>query len=34
MQIKGFKYTICDTHQIPSNLYFSSSLAKQNEKQN
>jgi hypothetical protein len=34
MQIKGSKYTIFGTHQIPPNLQFASSLAKQNEKQN
>jgi hypothetical protein len=32
MQIKGSKYTIFVTHQIPSNLHFASPLAKQNEK--
>jgi hypothetical protein len=32
MQIKGPKYTIFGTHQIPSNLHFASPLAKQNEK--
>jgi len=32
MQIKGSKYTIFDTHQIPSHLHFASPLAKQNEK--
>jgi hypothetical protein len=31
MQIKGSKYTIFGTHQIPSNLHFASSLTKQNE---
>jgi hypothetical protein len=34
MQIKGSKYTIFGTHQIPSNSHFASPLAKQNEKQN
>jgi hypothetical protein len=34
MQIKGSKYTIFGTHQIPQNLHFASPLAKQNEKQN
>ena len=34
MQIKGSKYTIFGTHQIPPNLHFASPLAKQNEKQN
>jgi hypothetical protein len=34
MQIKGYKYTIFGTHQIPLNLHFASPLAKQNEKQN
>jgi hypothetical protein len=32
MQIKGSKYTIFGTHQIPSNLHFASPLAKQNKK--
>jgi hypothetical protein len=32
MQIKGSKYTKFWTHQIPPNLHFASSLAKQNEK--
>jgi hypothetical protein len=32
MQIKGSKYTIFGTHQIPSNLHFVSPLTKQNEK--
>jgi hypothetical protein len=31
MQIKESKYTIFGTHQIPPNLHFASSLAKQNE---
>jgi hypothetical protein len=31
MQIKGFKYTIFVTYQIPTNLHFTSPLAKQNE---
>jgi len=31
MQIKGSKYTIFGIHQIPSNLHFVSSLAKQNQ---
>ena len=34
MQIKGSKYTIFGSHQIPPNLHFASPLAKQNEKQN
>ena len=34
MQIKGSKYAMFDTHQIPSNLHFASFLSKQNEKQN
>jgi hypothetical protein len=34
MQIKGSKYTIFGTHQIPLNLHFASPLAKQNEKSN
>jgi hypothetical protein len=34
MWIKGFKYTIFGTHQIPPNLHFASLLAKQNERQN
>jgi hypothetical protein len=32
MQIKGSKYTIFGTRQIPPNLHFASPLAKQNEK--
>jgi hypothetical protein len=32
MQIKGSKYTIFGTHQIPSNLHFTSLLSKQNKK--
>jgi hypothetical protein len=32
MQIKGSKYTIFGTHQIPLNFQFASPLAKQNEK--
>jgi cell division protein ZapA (FtsZ GTPase activity inhibitor) len=32
MQIKGSKYTIFCTHQIPPNLHFANPLAKQNEK--
>jgi hypothetical protein len=31
MQIKGSKYIIFGTHQIPPNLYFASHLAKQNQ---
>jgi hypothetical protein len=31
MQIKGTKYTIFGTHQIPINLHFASPLAKQNQ---
>ena len=31
MQIKGSKYAIFGTHQIPPNLHFASPLAKQNE---
>jgi hypothetical protein len=31
MQIKGPKYAIFDTQQIPSNLHFVSPLVKQNE---
>jgi hypothetical protein len=31
MQIKGSKYTIFNTHQIPLNLHFASPLAKQNQ---
>jgi len=34
MWLKGSKYTIFGTHQIPTNLHFASPLAKQNEKQN
>ena len=34
MQIKGLKYAIIGTHQIPPNLHFANPLAKQNEKQN
>jgi hypothetical protein len=34
MQIKGSKYSIFSTHQIPQNLHFASPLVKQNEKQN
>jgi hypothetical protein len=32
MWIKGSKYTVFDTHQIPPNLHFASSFAKQQEK--
>jgi hypothetical protein len=31
-KVKGPKYTIFGTHQIPPNLYFTSLLAKYNEK--
>jgi hypothetical protein len=31
MQIKGSKYAIFGTHQIPTNLHFTSPLAKQNQ---
>jgi hypothetical protein len=34
MHIKGSKYTIFWTHQIPPNLHFATPLTKQNEKQN
>ena len=34
MQVKGPKYAIFGTHEIPPNLHFASPLAKQNEKQN
>jgi hypothetical protein len=34
MLIKGSKYTLFGTHQIPPNLHFASPLVKQNEKQN
>jgi hypothetical protein len=34
MQIKGTKYIILGTHQVPPNLHFASPLAKQNEKKN
>jgi hypothetical protein len=34
MQIKRSYYTIFGTHQIPPNLHFASSLAKQNKKHN
>jgi hypothetical protein len=32
MQIKGSKYTIFGTHQIPPDIHFASPLVKQNEK--
>jgi hypothetical protein len=32
MQIKGSKYAIFDTHQIPPNLHFASPLAKKKMK--
>jgi hypothetical protein len=32
MQIKGTKYIIFGTHQVPPNLHLASPLAKQNEK--
>jgi hypothetical protein len=31
VQIKGSKYTIFGTHQIPPNLHYASPLAKQNQ---
>jgi hypothetical protein len=31
MQIKGSKYTIFGTHQIPPNLHFASPFSKQNQ---
>jgi hypothetical protein len=34
LQIKGSKYIIFGTHQVPPNLHFANPLAKQNKKQN